>query len=34
MDFHSIATEEYDEAKSRYATNLRYLELFKAKGQN
>ena len=34
IDFHSIATEEYDEAKSRYETNLRYLELFKAKGQN
>mmetsp|Transcript_8643 Transcript_8643/g.13034 ORF Transcript_8643/g.13034 Transcript_8643/m.13034 type:complete len:96 (-) Transcript_8643:209-496(-) len=34
IDLHSISTEEYNEAKSRHETNLRYLELFKAKGQN
>lgn len=31
MDFHRIAAEEYGVAKSRFETNARYLQLFKAK---
>ena len=31
LDLHRLATEAYGDAKSRYETNLRYLELFKAK---
>lgn len=29
IDMHSMATKGYGEEKSRYETNLRYLELFK-----
>eukprot|EP00553_Chaetoceros_curvisetus_P002406 CAMPEP_0204611948 /NCGR_PEP_ID=MMETSP0717-20131115/63_1 /ASSEMBLY_ACC=CAM_ASM_000666 /TAXON_ID=230516 /ORGANISM="Chaetoceros curvisetus" /LENGTH=94 /DNA_ID=CAMNT_0051623825 /DNA_START=471 /DNA_END=755 /DNA_ORIENTATION=+ len=31
LEMHSMATEAYEEAKKRYETNSRYLELFKAK---
>jgi|AntRauTorckE5430_2_1112549.scaffolds.fasta_scaffold02436_5 DNA repair exonuclease SbcCD ATPase subunit len=31
IDLHSRATEEYSEAKSRYETNVKYLDLLKAK---
>lgn len=31
IDLHRSATEEYGEAKSRYETNQRYLNMFKAK---
>jgi 3-oxoacyl-ACP reductase-like protein len=31
LDLHSIATEEYNNARSRYETNLRYLTMLKEK---
>jgi phage FluMu gp28-like protein len=31
LDLHRMATEEYNDAKCRYETNLRYLSMLKAK---
>lgn len=31
IEMHTIATEAYEEAKKRFDTNSRYLQLFKAK---